>query len=184
MHKFLFLLGINILGSIAGFFYYLPELRKHPFVFWVFIPDSPESTMLFSLAIFFILLGKKKDFISFLASASVIKYGFWTMFVIAFYPSYFLSPPIRDFYILMFVLHLGMMVQPVFILHTIENKKWHAWLTFFWLGINDFFDYVLCINPLSSFPKIEKVGLITGISTLFVSFGLYFVIEHIRPTLR
>jgi uncharacterized membrane protein YpjA len=168
-------LVINLLGSVSGFFYYKYQLASSPMKFWAFVPDSPGSTLLFSLAVLLILLGRKKDFISFLASASVVKYGFWTMFVIAFYSDYFLSPANRGFYYLMFLLHFGMVVEPLFIAHTIEYKRYYAALSFLWLGLNDYFDYVLGMTPLASFgfPDINTVGMVTFASSIAICLGLY-----------
>jgi uncharacterized membrane protein YpjA len=168
---------INILGTIAGFFYYKWQLEITPKIVWAFIPDSPGSTFMFAIAVGLIFLGRKVDALSYLASVAVIKYGFWTLFVILFYSDYFLSPGNRSFYYLMFALHFGMIIEPVVLLHTINYRRIYPFLAIFWFGINDYLDYVGGYTPLKwfSFQHVGLVGLVTAISTVVISLGLYLL---------
>jgi uncharacterized membrane protein YpjA len=166
---------INLLGTVAGFFYYKWQLASSPKLFWAFIPDSPGSTLLFAIAVGLIFFERKVDVLSYLASVGVVKYGFWTMFVIAFYSDYFLSPANRSFYYLMFVLHFGMIVEPVVVLHTIDFKVSYVLLALAWFGLNDYIDYVIGYTPLAgfSFSRIDVVGYVTAASTVMISLGFY-----------
>jgi uncharacterized membrane protein YpjA len=150
---------INLLGSGFGYYYYKSLLAASPLWLWIFIPDSPNSTLLFSLAIFLILMGRGSSTLSALGSVYVMKYGLWTMFVILYYSEYFLSPPLTGYYWLMFWLHFGMVIEPVVILHTLEKGKRVLLIPLIWLLINDFFDYGLGTTPLLRLP-LESPGMV------------------------
>jgi len=180
---------INIIGTIFGFIYYSYLFEIVPKKYWMFVPDSPLSTMLFASAILLILLDKKNDLLSFIGSASVIKYGLWTMFVIAYFPDHFLASAQREFYYLMFFLHLGMVIQPVFILHTIEHKRYHLVFALLWFFTNDYLDYIKGINPLTTHGlPLDVVGKVTAALTLLSSLTVYgfklkknkYLLDYIR----
>ncbi len=170
----LLVLAVNLAGSAFGFYYYKELLAASPLTLWIFIPDSATSTLLFSLALLFILLGRKLGWLSFVASVYVMKYGLWTLLVILFYSDYFLAPFNRLFYVTMFVLHFGMILEPVFILPTIERKRIHlVFVT--WFLLNDYFDYIVGTHPLLGYP-FSNIGVIGLFSVLF-SVVLCFIVH-------
>lgn len=167
---------INILGTIFGFIYYQYLFKVVPEKYWIFVPDSPLSTLLFASAILLILFGRKSDFLSFIGSASVIKYGLWTMFVIVYFPDHFLAPGQKEFYYLMFFLHFGMVVQPVILLNTIEYRKHYLIFTLLWFLTNDYFDYVIGIGPLSTHGlSLNVVGDVTVVLSFVSVLGAYWL---------
>ncbi|MBI5253142.1 MAG: DUF1405 domain-containing protein [Euryarchaeota archaeon] len=165
----------NLAGAAFGFLYYKTMFASLSLKYWIFIPDSPLSTLIFSISILLILIGKKNNLLSFAACVYVMKYGFWTVFVILFYSGYFLAPQNAPFYWLMFVLHLGMIIEPVFILRTIEPRRGHLLFLLFWFLLNDYVDYWLGITPLSmfSFSRIEVVRNVSIASSIVFSFAVY-----------
>jgi len=166
---------VNIFGVVFGFYYYQDLLLSSPLWALPFIPDSPLSTLLFALSIFLLLIGRKSDVITALASVYVIKYGLWTMFVILYYSYYFLTPALADYYWLMFVLHFGMVLEPVLILHTIRRSRLVFFVPLTWLLLNDIIDYRLGMNPLVQFslPDLGFVGLLSVAGTVVLSFLVY-----------
>jgi uncharacterized membrane protein YpjA len=176
----LMVLLINLLGTFFGFLYYGYMFEIFPKTLWIFIPDSPGSTLLFAAALYFILIGKKKDVLSFLASVSVMKYGFWTMFTILFYSDYFLSPSNLVFYYLMFFLHFGMFVEPVLVVHKIDFKKRYLIISAFWFLLNDYFDYVVGVNPITTygFSDMGTVAVVSVISTVVLIAFMYYLTTH------
>lgn len=164
----------NLAGAAFGFLYYKMMFAALPLKYWIFVPDSPLSVLIFSLSIFLILAGKKKNILSFAACVYVMKYGFWTMFVILFYSEHFLSPSNAPFYWLMFVLHFGMLLEPVFILHMIEPKREHL-LLLLWFLLSDYADYWLGTTPLSmfSFSRIEVVRNVSVASSIIFTLMVY-----------
>ncbi len=163
----LFVMLANIAGAIFGFYYYRELLADSPLRYWIFIPDSPASTSLFAAAMLLLFLGLKVDWFIYAASVYVMKYGLWTLFVILFYSHYFLAPPLSSFYVTMFVLHSGMVVEPILLLPSVEKKKWH--LAFVaWFLINDYLDYVVGTHPLVGYPfnDLGYVGLFSVLTSL------------------
>lgn len=166
---------INLFGSAFGYYYYKNLLAASPMWQWIFIPDSPNSTLLFSIALFLILINKKSSILSALSSVYVMKYGLWTMFVILYSSDYFLSPSLAGYYWLMFWLHLGMVIEPIILLHTIKPEKGVLLIPLAWLLLNDFFDYYLGTTPLLQFSlqNLETVALFSIGETLFLSILVY-----------
>jgi uncharacterized membrane protein YpjA len=145
----------NLLGAAFGFFYYQGMFSLFPPYLWVFIPDSPFATFLFAIALLLIHRGRGNEGLNFLASIGVMKYGLWTLFVILFYPEYFLSPPVKGFYLLMFVLHFGMVVEPLLILPSTKPRRRVLCLTLGWFLLQDAVDYGIGTHPLIRFPFLE-----------------------------
>lgn len=165
---------INILGTVFGFIYYRYLFGIVPWYLWPVVPDSPGSTLLFAIALALLLIGKKKDLLSFIACVSTIKYGLWTIFVIVYFPEYFLVPSTREFYYLMLFLHFGMVIQPVVLLHTIEHKRRYLLIALLWFFMNDYFDYVVGTGPLTTHGlPLDVVGVVTAALTLLSSLVVY-----------
>jgi|TARA_B100000959_G_C14957013_1_gene614166 uncharacterized membrane protein YpjA len=165
----------NIFGVGFGFYYYQGLLANAPIWALPFIPDSPISTLFFSLAILLILINRKSDIVTSLASVYVMKYGIWTMFVILYYPYHFLTPQLANYYWLMFILHFGMVIEPILILHTMKRKKMILLVPIVWLLLNDLIDYGLNMNPLEpySLPNIQIVGIFSIMETIILSAVVY-----------
>jgi uncharacterized membrane protein YpjA len=168
---------INLMGTAFGYYYYQGLLSSSPLWQWLFIPDSPNSTLLFSLALSLILLGRASNTFGALGCVYVMKYGLWTMFVILYYHAYFLSPVRADYYWLMFSLHLGMVLEPVLILPTLKKNKMIILIPLFLLLLNDYVDYFLGTSPLYSFP-LDDLGvtpILCGAASIFLSLLVYIL---------
>lgn len=165
---------INLLGTVFGFIYYRYMFGTTPWYLWPVVSDSPGSTLLFSIALGLVVLGRKKDWLSFLACASVIKYGLWTIFVILYFPEHFLAPAVKNFYYLMIFLHFGTVIQPVVLLRTIKRNKKYLLIALLWFFTNDYFDYVVGTGPLATHGlPLGVVGWVTAALTLISVFVVY-----------
>ncbi len=168
---------INLLGTAFGYYYYQGLLESSPFWKWIFIPDSPNSTLIFSAAIALILVGRPSSVIGALGCVYIMKYGLWTMFVILYFPEFFLAPHWSDYYWLMFWLHLGMFLEPLLILHTIRRNLRTLVVPLVLLLINDYADYLGGTSPLYSFP-LGDLGITPAFSvfeTLVLSLLVYYL---------
>jgi len=170
---------VNLAGTAFGFYYYQPLYERFPWYSWIFVSDSPNATLLYAVAIFLYLVKRESGLLTLIGMANNIKYGLWTMFVIVYFHDYFLSPENKSYYLLMFALHLGMVLQPVFMLGRVRFKRWHLGVALLWLLLNDFVDYGLWLNPLVEFPfsqeRILKVGYFTVMFSFVSIFAPYFL---------
>ncbi|MDQ7793652.1 MAG: DUF1405 domain-containing protein [bacterium] len=76
------LLGVNLIGAGYGFDWYADQLRTTPFWLWPLTADSPVSLLFFSLALAMWLAGRRLAVLETLGYVGLVKYGFWTMFVV------------------------------------------------------------------------------------------------------
>lgn len=166
---------VNAVGTAFGFVYYMGMFVSFPPYLWPFIPDSPLSTLLFSLALFLIYAGRGPQWLNLAAGVAVMKYGLWTDFVILFYSDHFLSPDLRSFYYLMFFLHLGMLFEPIILLPHLRPRARHLALVLTWYLLNDYTDYWIGTNPLAPyhFQGMGVVAIFSVLSTFGLSLGLY-----------
>ncbi len=166
----------NAAGTVYGWYYYHIQLASNPVYTWPVITDSPNSTLLFTIAVILILKGKKSDFISFLASSSLVKYGLWTCFVLLFHRSFFFSQGNRLLYTGIFITHSLMAVEALPLAHTVRRRKVHL-LALAWLLFNDFCDYGLGLHP---YIPSEGIGIVASVtvSLTFFSFFLTWLIAE------
>ena len=106
---------INLLGTIFGFWYYMPQFSNEPFLMWIFVPDSPVATLFFSLSLVLWQLKKDSILVSTLAFIGCIKLGLWTSYcLILFFSSFSYLDPLMYHFLLWS--HLAMVLQALLIL--------------------------------------------------------------------
>ncbi|MGI9952185.1 DUF1405 domain-containing protein [Moorellaceae bacterium AZ2] len=162
------LLVINLLGSLYGYYWYRGQLAATPWVWWVFTPDSPLSTSLFTLALALALKGKENPLLRLLAAAGVIKYGLWAAVIISDY--WLKGGPVEPLEVMLFLSHLGMGAEGyIFVRHWPANFR-QVLLAGVWLGINDYVDYVLGRHPYLFRADQEGLAAVTavGLSSLLI----------------
>lgn len=116
--------GINLLGTAFGFWYYRLQFAESPVVMWPFVPDSPAATLLIACSIALWKLGRESEIVNALAFFGCIKLGLWTPYVLlAFFPAWgYLHPAMFNF---LFWSHLLMVVQ-AFVLHRYADFPLYA----------------------------------------------------------
>ncbi len=116
--------GINLLGTAFGFWYYRLQFTTTPVVMWPFVPDSPAATLLIACSIALWKLGRESEIMNALAFFGCIKLGLWTPYVLlAFFPAWgYLHPAMYNF---LFWSHLLMVVQ-AFVLHRYADFPLYA----------------------------------------------------------
>ena len=156
-----FALFANIAGTVYGWYYYRYQLLSTPPYLWFLVTDSPNSTLFFVIALLLIRLKRKNDFVSFFASANLIKYGLWTDFVLLFHRDFFFAPERYLLYTGIFVTHFLMAVEALPLAYTIGRLRWSFALALIWLLGNDYVDYFRNLHPYIPERGIEVVAAFT-----------------------
>lgn len=173
-----FALVVNILGTLYGYYYYRLQLTENPPHLWIFITDSPNSTFFFIFALSLILIGKKNNFLSFFASSNLIKYGFWTCFILWFHSGYFFSSMCM-LYAGIFIAHTLMVVEAIPLAYTVKRLSFSHFVALGWLLINDYSDYVIGTHPYIPEEGLEVVALVTVFLSI-ISFSIAALISRLN----
>ncbi|MGF2616854.1 DUF1405 domain-containing protein [Rossellomorea vietnamensis] len=168
------LLAVNILGTIYGYIWYLPQLEKTAPHFWVFVPDSPTASLFFCFVIAALLMGRNWPLMEALAIITLFKYGIWavvmnllTLGVTGYLP--------WEGYMLIGS-HFAMAVQGILYSPYYRVKTWHIIAAAVWTLHNDIIDYVFMQYPIYSqlHLYISEIGYFTFWLSLFSIFLCYF----------
>lgn len=167
------ILIINIGGSIYGYYWYRSQLLSTPLRYWIFVPDSPLSTTLFALALFFFLLRRKElPLLSYLAVITVIKYGLWAVFVNTHY--WLISGQLQGIEIMLWLSHLGMAMEGMIYLRFFSPDFGEWGIVSFWMILNDYVDYAWELHPYlymeEQLPTVEMFTYCLTAVLIFVTF--------------
>jgi uncharacterized membrane protein YpjA len=166
-----FLIIVNLAGTAYGFFYYRYQLMDSNLVLWPLITDCPNASFLFALAALMIYFGRKRDNLSFFASANMVKYGIWTMAILLYHRDFFFAPERYLLYSGIFITHFFLVLEAIPLRNSISSiKRSGVAATLLWLLANDFFDYVLETHPYIPEKNIEYVAIFTVALTFFALF--------------
>jgi len=141
-HRFLyFLILVNLLGTVFGFYYYFEQLMATPVHLWIFVPASPLATLFIAGSIYFNINDRPVPILDALAFIGNFKYGLWTVFCLIYYSDIFFGANSTILYSFMLVSHFGMFLQS-FLVFNWRNINWFALgIAFIWFEINDVIDY-------------------------------------------
>jgi uncharacterized membrane protein YpjA len=165
------LLIINFLGSIYGYYWYGGQLAETPLIVWLFVPDSPLATTLFTIMAALWLLGGRSSLPAALACAACIKYGLWAVVLITdFWSS---GGNIFPTEVMLWLSHLGMALEGWLFLRRLRVAVWAGAGIAAWMGLNDFIDYYFGLHPYLFLPGQFGLALAAAvIMTLALSFML------------
>lgn len=160
----LLLFLINFIGSIWGYWWYWGQLIKEPLIYWPLIPDSPMSTTLFTLAFLFIFLGREIKTLTLLAGAMSFKYGLWALGILM--QNWIITGTIAPVEVMLFLSHLGMIVESVIYVKNLSVKKSFYYFTVGWLFFEDLVDWGFGLHPYLFFEEqfLFAVVLAIGLS--------------------
>jgi uncharacterized membrane protein YpjA len=167
----------NILGTLFGFYYYLPQISENNPFFWIFIMDSPLSTLFIAASLIFYLRDHQKKFMDYLAFIGNFKYGIWTVFVLFHYFESFLAMRGTLLFSFLAVSHFLMFFQAFLVLDYLEfDYRYLAAAASFFL-VNDLLDYGIGIH--STLPQVNGFADPAGVAAfsltaLSISSLLYF----------
>ncbi|WP_299331619.1 DUF1405 domain-containing protein [Haloplanus sp.] len=141
--------GINLVGTAFGFWYYRFQFAAEPFVIWPLVPDSPVATLFIGLSLALWKLGRSNEVVNALAFFGCWKLGLWTPFVLVAFADGFLATTPLPMYAFLLGSHL-MMVVEAFLIHRYSDFPVGAvTVAVVWYGLNDAVDYFI---PLVGTP--------------------------------
>lgn len=176
--RFLLLLfWINVVGTIYGYYWYLPQLTETPVRFLLFVPDSPTACLFFVFVLFAFLQGKNWPLMEALATVTLVKYGIWAVIM-----NLLVLIVTGDLHWTGYMLmgsHLAMAIQGVLYGPFYRFKLWHLSVAAVVAVHNEIIDYVFKMMPNYNqlFLYINEIGYFTfwlSIASIFVAyyFGL------------
>ena len=164
----------NLIGAYFGFFvYYKEQIMATPLPLLAFTADCPLAVLLFAAALLLHLAGKKNDFLSFLAAAYCLKYGFWTVAVILYFNQLYFSPENWALYATMLITHFGMVLESFALAGKIEVRKEYLLIVLGWFLLNDYMDYFWGMKPWT----VPNEGWLLPF-TVLLSIGSALILYH------
>ncbi len=138
------IVGINLVGTAFGFYYYAGQLSVTPLVMWPLVPVSPLATLYFAISLTLWKRGyngRLAQLIHLLAFIGCLKYGFWA----AFAQIVIEGPGYVPFAMWQFLIwsHVGMILQAFLLTRYADFPVWAVGLATGWYVLNDMVDYFI-----------------------------------------
>lgn len=172
-----FLLMINILGTLYGYWWYKDQLAITPARFYIFVPDSPTASLFFVLVLIMYLFKKNWPLMEAFASITLIKYGLWAV-AMNIGAGLAGTPLVFEHYLLIFS-HLGMAVQALIYIPYYRIKPLHLVVVSVWTLHNDVIDYVFLMHPTVARSLGQYIQQI-GYFTFWLSIGSIGIIYYLN----
>ncbi|WP_049934126.1 DUF1405 domain-containing protein [Halarchaeum acidiphilum] len=153
----------NVLGTLFGFWYYVPQLSVEPTALWVFVPDSPMATLFVACSLALWASGRGREWVHALGFYGCLVLGLWTPFVLLVFRAGFSYLPL-PMYAFLFCSHLAMAVE-AFVIHRYAEFRVRAVaVAFAWYLANLLLDYFVPVlgTPHHTFVPAESVGYAVG----------------------
>lgn len=181
-HRFLIvLLIINTVGSLYGYYWYREQLASTEPLFLLFVPDSPLSTTLFSVALFYKIKEKKMVLLPLLASAFLVKYGLWAVAINLHLLA--IGEGFTWINIMLASSHFAMAVEGVIYYPFRGITFWEVFIVTGILIFQDFMDYVIgfhpyLFNPIQYEFALQTALVLTGVIVGFIWYHKYLLGER------
>ncbi len=161
------LLLLNLGGVLAGFQFYSSQMGDRPLWHWPLVADCPLAAFLFSLFLAMVLLKKRRSLLGALAFTSLLKYGFWTLMVLALHPSHYFGSDLL-YYSLIAIFHVVMMAEAFAVVHFQRFTVVDVLFSLLLLLANDTADYFFGTVPVIPATHLESIRAVAFISTFLV----------------
>lgn len=170
------LILVNLIAALYGFiFFYGSQFLSTPIHLWIFIPDCPLYALLAAIALAGFCFGKKNDLFNSIVFIGLMKYGFWTVFVLSSFQWFYFAPETSLMYSILFAAHLGLFLEAFLFIGHIKLNKLFLGISLAWFLLNDFIDYLLAVHPpipLSEISFIFQATIIMSIAFTGIAFLL------------
>ncbi|WP_396120264.1 DUF1405 domain-containing protein [Domibacillus indicus] len=166
---------INLLGTIYGYIWYMPQLEQTDPVFLPFVPDSPTASLFFTIALFGLLIGRNWGLMQALAVMTLFKYGIWAVVMNGL--TLFVTGDLSWLGWMLVASHLGMAVQGLLYAPFFRVQPIHLIVAAVWTVHNEMIDYVFMQYPVYSQLDlyIQEIGYFTFWLSLLSIFITWWV---------
>ncbi|MEM1502018.1 DUF1405 domain-containing protein [Domibacillus sp. 8LH] len=166
---------INLLGTIYGYIWYMPQLEQTDPVFLPFVPDSPTASLFFTIALFGLLIGRNWGLMQALAVMTLFKYGIWAVVMNGL--TLFVTGDLSWLGWMLVASHLGMAVQGLLYAPFFRVQPIHLIAATVWTVHNEMIDYVFMQYPVYSQLDlyIQEIGYFTFWLSLLSIFITWWV---------
>jgi len=177
----------NLGGALYGFiFYYGPVLLSAPPSLLIFIPDCPLFALLFALSMLAVRYAPGRfNLFNFLTFAGCLKYGFWTVFVLTFFKSFYAPTP-EDVPLaaMLVVSHIFLFFEAFLLASYVRPKLWHVLAVLSFMLLSDSVDYLLGAHPPIPSGSLPLMFQLTVAMSLVAVLGGYLILRRAeRPLL-
>jgi len=147
--------GINLVGTAFGFWFYSFQLAGAPALAWPLIPVSPLATLYMALSLAAWRLGRPSELLNALAFFGCVKYGLWTVFV----QWVVQGPGYVPFGLWQFLIwsHAAMVLQALVIHRYSAFPVWAGVAAAGWYTFNDVIDYFI---PILDGPHHTAISIL------------------------
>ncbi|WP_180298669.1 DUF1405 domain-containing protein [Bacillus vallismortis] len=169
-------LAINFLGTVYGYYWYLPQLMETPARFLIFVPDSPTATFFFLFVLLAFIMKRNAPLFEALALVTLVKYGLWAVAMNLLVLAVTGDLPWEGY--MLIASHFAMAVQGVLYSPYYRFSIWHLAIAAVWTLHNDVIDYLFDMMPQYSMLSdyMTDIGYGTFWLSIF-SIGLaYFLV--------
>ncbi|MCI3984976.1 DUF1405 domain-containing protein [Bacillus vallismortis] len=169
-------LAINFLGTVYGYYWYLPQLMETPARFLIFVPDSPTATFFFLFVLLGFIMKRNAPLFEALALVTLVKYGLWAVAMNLLVLAVTGDLPWEGY--MLIASHFAMAVQGVLYSPYYRFSIGHLAIAAVWTLHNDVIDYLFDMMPQYSMLSdyMTDIGYGTFWLSIF-SIGLaYFLV--------
>lgn len=192
-HLLWLILAINFFSALYGFYWYKAQLLDTPWYLWLFTPDCPLAAMMMAGALgLYLLCGSRQTWYHTLTYTTLIKYGFWTVFVFCLY--WLAGGKNYSFeYWMLCLSHLGMLIEGAIFIGSMTQRPAFWWLAASYSLLFDLFDYFYPVHVLGRravgtypyLPNDSQRPIILGLTyVLTASFFLVAAVLSMRAKQR
>ncbi|MCY8104338.1 DUF1405 domain-containing protein [Bacillus mojavensis] len=178
-------LAINFLGTVYGYYWYLPQLLETPARFLIFVPDSPTATFFFLFVLLAFLMKRNAPLFEALALVTLVKYGLWAVVMNILVLAVTGDLPWEGY--MLIASHFAMAVQGVLYSPYFRFSLWHLVIAAVWTLHNDVVDYLFGMMPQYSMLSeyMTDIGYGTFWLSIFsIGLAFYLVISKKQTKLQ
>jgi uncharacterized membrane protein YpjA len=177
----------NLLGALYGFlFFYWQQLLATPLPFIIFIPDCPLFALLFAISMLLVRYAPGRfGLFNFLTFAGMLKYGFWTVWVLTIYRPFYASTPDAAFMsTLLLAGHVLLFFEAFLLASLVRVQPIHVAPILGFMLLSDFMDYFAGLHPTMPSSSLPEMFVLTVAMSLVSVLGGYIILRRAeRPLL-